>query len=242
MEQKMMEVVLKYYREKYHLRQEDICRGICSVTTLSRLEQGSREVDSLLGQTLLGRIGKEVTLFETILSEQDYELWKMREQIEKSVENNQVKTAKKKIREYRGVMPQDESVHEQYCLYQEARTMIAEKNTGSSLCGILEKGICLTIPEFRKSMEKVRLYSPVEIGMILLRLLTVCFFYLVLSGIFADPEHLVKISFISQGKLLLFTYNVLLRDCKAIPQPVILFLQSSALHRSVVAPPHNGIL
>ncbi len=92
----------------------------------------------------------------------------MREQIEKSVENNQVKTAKKKIREYRGVMPQDESVHEQYCLYQEARTMIAEKNTGSSLCGILEKGICLTIPEFRKSMEKVRLYSPVEIGMILL--------------------------------------------------------------------------
>ena len=55
MEQKMMEVVLKYYREKYHLRQEDICRGICSVTTLSRLEQGSREVDSLLGQTLLGR-------------------------------------------------------------------------------------------------------------------------------------------------------------------------------------------
>lgn len=78
------------------------------------------------------------------------------------------KNCEKKIREYRGVMPQDESVHEQYCLYQEARTMIAEKNTGSSLCGILEKGICLTIPEFRKSMEKVRLYSPVEIGMILL--------------------------------------------------------------------------
>ncbi len=42
MEQKMMEVVLKYYREKYHLRQEDICRGICSVTTLSRLEQGEQ--------------------------------------------------------------------------------------------------------------------------------------------------------------------------------------------------------
>lgn len=28
----------------------------------------------------------EFTLFETILSEQDYELWKMREQIEKFVE------------------------------------------------------------------------------------------------------------------------------------------------------------
>lgn len=74
--------------------------------------------------------------------------------------------------------------------------------------------------------------------MILLRLLTVCFFYLVLSGIFADPEHLVKISFISQGKLLLFTYNVLLRDCKAIPQPVILFFakQRFAPERRGAAP------
>lgn len=34
----------------------------------------------------------EFTLFETILSEQDYELWKMREQIEKFVENHQVNT------------------------------------------------------------------------------------------------------------------------------------------------------
>ena len=66
-------------------------------------------------------------------------------------------------------------------------------------------------------MEKVRLYSPVEIGMILLRLLTVCFFYLVLSGIFADPEHLVKISFISQGKLLLFTYNCTIEGLQSNP-------------------------
>lgn len=36
----------------------------------------------------------KVTQFETILSEQDYKLWKIREQIQKSVENNQVKTVK----------------------------------------------------------------------------------------------------------------------------------------------------
>jgi hypothetical protein len=30
--------------------------------------------------------------YGTILSEQDYELWKMREQIEKFVENHKVKT------------------------------------------------------------------------------------------------------------------------------------------------------
>ena len=84
---------------------------------------------------------------------------------------------------------------------------------GEHLVGLVD------LLEFRLGVS----VAGVEIGMILLRLLTVCFFYLVLSGIFADPEHLVKISFICQGKLLLYTYNVLLRDCNAIPQPNILF-------------------
>ena len=94
MEQRTMEIVLKYFRKKYNLSQEEICEGICSVTTLSRLEQGNREIDSLLGQTLLGRIGKEVTLFETMLNEADFELWKIRTEIEDYVEKNQFKAAK----------------------------------------------------------------------------------------------------------------------------------------------------
>ena len=72
MEQKTMGVVLNYYRKKYKLRQEDVCSGICSIATFSRLEQGYREIDSLMGELLLGRIGKEVTLFETLLNEEDY--------------------------------------------------------------------------------------------------------------------------------------------------------------------------
>lgn len=53
--------------------------------------QGKREGDVLVQiWNIKGTI--EFALFETILSEQDYELWKMREQIEKFVENHKVKT------------------------------------------------------------------------------------------------------------------------------------------------------
>ena len=113
-QQRTVEIVLKYYREKYDLRQEEICDGICSVTTLSRIEQGFRESDSLVVQTLLSRIGKEVTLFETIVNEEDYDLWKTRTEIEKLVERKQFAAAKKKINAYRKMMPEEETNHEQY--------------------------------------------------------------------------------------------------------------------------------
>ena len=67
-----------------------------SIATLSRLEQGYREVDSLLGQALLGRIGKEITLFETILNEEDYNLWKIRHEIEICLEKKQLGKAEEK--------------------------------------------------------------------------------------------------------------------------------------------------
>ena len=168
MEQRTMEIVLKYFRKKYNLSQEEICEGICSVTTLSRLEQGNREIDSLLGQTLLGRIGKEVTLFETMLNEADFGLWKIRTEIEDYVEKNQFKSAKQKIRKYREVMPQEERIHEQFCLYQEALLIIAEKKPLEQLCKTLEKGIKITISDFGEEIDKKRLYSPIEIEMIFL--------------------------------------------------------------------------
>lgn len=168
MEQRTMENVVKYYRRKYNLSQEEICDGICSVTTLSRLEKGIREIDSLLGQTILGRIGREVTLFETVLNEEDFGLLKIRTEIETSVENKESEAARKWIREYRKVMPQDESVHEQFCLYQEGLLLEKEKQPVKIICDVLERGIRFTIPDFGIKTDKKRLYSPVEIQMILL--------------------------------------------------------------------------
>jgi len=163
-----MENVVKYYREKYKLSQEEICDGICSITTLSRLEVGIRECDSLLGQTILGRIGREVTLFETILNEEDFGLWKNRTEIEKFVENNQFEEARECIKKYRKIMPQDESVHEQFCLYQEVILLEKEKKPVKEICDVLERAIRLTIRDFETETPRKRLYSPIEIQMIFL--------------------------------------------------------------------------
>ena len=84
-------VLLYRTREKKHLSLLDVCSGICSQSTLSRVEQGSRELDSLTSEMLLGRIGREVTRFELILNAEDYYLNQLRIEINENIEERQKK-------------------------------------------------------------------------------------------------------------------------------------------------------
>lgn len=168
MEPKTVSVILYYYRKKYKLNQEDICGGICSIATLSRLEMGERTVDSLMVENLLERIGKEVTLFETMLNEADYELWKIRNEIEhmsNNIESNQVY---KKIEEYRNIMPKDEKIHEQFCLYHEVRQDICNKIEYKIITKKILQAIHITRPDYEKKEFLYRLYSKIEIKLLLL--------------------------------------------------------------------------
>lgn len=166
MEQRTMGIVLNYYRKKYNISQEEVCDGICSVTTFFRLEQGHREINSLIAEALLGRIGKEVTLFETMLNEEDYALWKSRNEIKILVEKGQPEEAEKLLHEYRNSMPQQEVVHEQFYLYQTALIML-ERNQIAEMKETLKAAIELTIPDFENMIHQKRLYNQAEIEIIL---------------------------------------------------------------------------
>lgn len=57
MEQNTVGKMIRYYRNRLGLSQEIICKGICSVATLSRIEWEERYVDLMTTQTLLERLG-----------------------------------------------------------------------------------------------------------------------------------------------------------------------------------------
>ena len=48
---------IKKKREEQHIRQEDLCRGICDKSTLSRIERGKQEPSSGILGVLLQRLG-----------------------------------------------------------------------------------------------------------------------------------------------------------------------------------------
>ena len=154
--------ILKFYREKYNLKQSDVCAGICSVPTLSKIENGSKETDSLILETLLERIGKEVLQFEMILNDYDYSLWELRRQIETEMEHGRKDIARQLLQEYEKKMPQDDNVHSQFVLYH--RILLEDDKQIEDRCAMANQALRYTCPD----IEKAVLYHETEIELIIL--------------------------------------------------------------------------
>lgn len=154
--------ILRFYREKYSLKQSDVCAGICSVASLSKIENGSKEADSLTLETLLGRIGKEALQFEMILNDYDYSLWELRRKIETEMQHDRKENARQLLQEYEEKMPQDDNVHSQFVLYH--RILLEDDNQTEDRCAMANQALRYTCPD----IEKAVLYHEMEIELIIL--------------------------------------------------------------------------
>ncbi len=159
-------VVLSYYREKYGFSQEEICNGICSVPTLSRAEQGVRAIDSLMGESLLGRIGKGITRFELILNDEDYDKWKHRDTIQRLVKKKDYEAAKKCINAYREQLTEEQHLHHQFCRYYEVKIAEARSEDVKIVSDMALEALILTKPDFRYNITKKQAYTPIEIELL----------------------------------------------------------------------------
>lgn len=153
--------ILRFYREKYNLKQSDVCAGICSVASLSKIENGSKEADSLTLEILLGRIGKEALQFEMILNDYDYSLWELRRQIETEMQHDRKENARQLLQEYEEKMPQDDNVHSQFVLYH--RILLEDDNQTEDKCAMAVQALKYTCSD----IEEAVLYHETEIELII---------------------------------------------------------------------------
>lgn len=154
-----------YYREKNNLSQQQLCAGICSEMTLSRIETGIREFDSLISATLMERLGKSTNHFEFVLNAEDYSLCQLREKITAAINSGDIRNARAYCSSYTKQMP-DENLHRQFVLFHEALCMIREEDDVNAIVEKLYEAIRLTRADFEEKTDRVRLYSAIEVKII----------------------------------------------------------------------------
>ena len=143
------------------------------------MEKKGRELDSLVSESLLGRIGQEVTQFELILDEEDYERWELREKIVKYEEKNKIEEIENLLEKYKTLIPEEKELHLQFCDYYDVKLRLnALKNDGfgenekiaeiDEINQILYRALSYSKPDFLFYEEKKQLYNPMEINLILL--------------------------------------------------------------------------
>lgn len=109
--------VLKKLRKELKISQKELSRGVCSITTLSRIEADEREPDQRLFECLISRLGKDSRKWELILKEGDKKLLQKRNYMEYLLLNKEIEQLKKELEDYKNnmhVLGITKHLHEQY--------------------------------------------------------------------------------------------------------------------------------
>lgn len=101
-------------RERLHINQEDLAKGILSAADLSRVEHGTKEIDYFELEALFQRMGKSLDKLELVLSRKEYQLLCIREKIEEALEKNQYEEVDSLLDEYMAYNSAKRNMHQQY--------------------------------------------------------------------------------------------------------------------------------
>lgn len=155
------------YRKRYGLQRKVIYEGICSPATFTRAETEERNLDFLVIETLLARMGKRSVGFESMLREEDGALWEKRLEIKVAMSNGDYPAVDRGIQEYRLQVSQENWLHEQFCLYYEMK--LAERNgkDQDKVCKLAARALALTKEKFDLPDQQNNLYTPMEMDMLL---------------------------------------------------------------------------
>ncbi len=158
---------IQYFRENYKISQIKLCKGLCSVPTLSRIEAGARDVDSLLLEALLERLGKTPNQFELILTDLDYEAYQNREDIRKYIEEKNIHTADSLLKIYEKIFAAKGSVHMQFIV--SCRALMNEIQGGDvkTTIELFMEAISYTVPDFQTSEISDYYLSSTELNIII---------------------------------------------------------------------------
>lgn len=167
MENSKIGAVISYYREFYQISQIKLCKGLCSIATLSRLESGDRDVDFLLLETLLERLGKASNHFELILTDFDYETFQMREEIKNLINQKQSEKATKLLNIYESKLNLMSNVHRQFVVAQRGVLNELEGGKVEDTIDLLMKAILYTIPRFNTNKINDNNYSNMELNIVI---------------------------------------------------------------------------
>lgn len=137
---------IKKKREEQHIRQEDLCRGICDKSTLSRIERGKQEPSSGILGVLLQRLGINEDQLAVLLGPKDFEISDLQKEIVGLNFQKEYEKAAEKIRRLEQLVEPTDKITQQFILRCKALAYFPEDYPASR--DLLLQALSLTLPDF----------------------------------------------------------------------------------------------
>lgn len=158
-------------RTEMEITQEELCEGLCTVSALSKYENGTRFPDSLLFHALMQRLGKSPSRINIMVSEQEaaYYEWKKKTlDAIKAQRWEEVKALREKGHEENALI--NETLQRQYELYLDSIIWDKLHHNQEKSYECIGEAIHLTMPDIDSWDGKRKLISGDEMNMVFLYL------------------------------------------------------------------------
>jgi len=138
---------LKIMRTGKNVTLEQLGWGICSVSMMSRIEEGRRLPEKMTRDRLMDRLGVANDGFEDYLQPDEYILWKARQDLLHAIENNELDRAGQMICQYERNDGGGNAIERQFYLAMKVQVMRRQGALDEETQAVLKCAIGLTMPE-----------------------------------------------------------------------------------------------
>lgn len=142
-------LVIKKRREEMRLSQDEIAEGICSVPTLSRIENGSRLPTPSNFSVIMQRLGYSESFIDNYANEAEFEMHEIKFLIRDSYIMNEYDESKRYLREFERRIEEHNPIDDQFILLY--NTLLRhKKDTIQERLKLFEKALRMTYPNYGK--------------------------------------------------------------------------------------------
>lgn len=161
-------------REKEGLSLQDVCEGICNPQEIHYLEQGKREVDRLLEEAILERLGIGAEDSESYLFYDDYKRWEHRHHILHKITYENFQEAEDLLEKYRrkyfGLKSDSGTVgklEQQFYYSMLAQLRRCQGASEEELRNLFHRALGLTVPDYEQTKVFQKVLSLKELNLML---------------------------------------------------------------------------
>lgn len=147
--------IIRKLREEQKITLEELSFGLCSPTTLSRKENGEREMTVIFFSALFERLGYYPDGFELYVGEKEYRRYEQRRNMKKLERNRKFSEIKDLLQQYKAEWNDEirmESLEQQFVKSMQGYICLYNNQFQEGL-EILEEAILLTVPSWCKEQD-----------------------------------------------------------------------------------------
>lgn len=144
--------IIRYLREKQQISLECLSQGVCSIATLSRIENNERTLSILLAQCLLGRLGWQISEFESYCSDKEFKWYEKRMEILELKRQKNLIQMKEQLRNYEIEIGENKKdpLQKQFITAEKAFLMVEEGKQKEGIL-LIKEAISFTVDGWEES-------------------------------------------------------------------------------------------